>query len=182
MQSNTVWHHIFLQTPTPSQKTSGQHSSISEKLGLLFLSLITESPNSLSSIVSLPLNLSDLSETSVSFGCQVSCDHTSISSKTKPLRIIRSINAGGQFSHPSVEHLNEKSLMDGFTAQVLCFYWIKVHTVTTVPLQRTIMVESHHFLSTYYCHCLCLAFLSKTNTNVYYTTRRTLTTYHTKDC
>ena len=151
MPSNTVWHHIFLQTPTPSQKTSGQHSSISEKLGLLFLSLITESPNSLSSVVSLPLNLSDLSETSVSFGYQVSCDHTSISSKTKPLRIIRSINAGGQFSHPSVEHLNEKSLMDAHSSSsLLLLIWIKFRTVTTVPLQRTIMVESHHFSSTYY--------------------------------
>ena len=47
---------------------------------------------------------------------------TPVSSETKPLRIIRSVNAGGQFSHPSVEYLSEKSLMDGFTAQVLCFY------------------------------------------------------------
>lgn len=88
MQSNTIWHHVFLQTPTPSQKTSGQHSSISEKLSLSLLSPTAESPNSLSIIVPLPLTLSDLSETSVSFGCQVPCDHTSISSKTKLLRII----------------------------------------------------------------------------------------------
>ena len=33
MQSNPIHHHILLQTPSPGQKTSGQHSSISEKLG-----------------------------------------------------------------------------------------------------------------------------------------------------
>ena len=32
-QSSPVHHHILLQTPSPGQKTSGQHSSISEKLG-----------------------------------------------------------------------------------------------------------------------------------------------------
>ena len=32
IESNCVNPHILLQTPTPGQKSSGQHSSISEKL------------------------------------------------------------------------------------------------------------------------------------------------------
>ena len=58
----------------------------------LFLSLITETPTSLSGIVSLPLNFSTSLKLLLLFGVQVSCDHTSVPSKTKPLRTIRSTN------------------------------------------------------------------------------------------
>ena len=84
MESNCAHPHILLQTPTPGQKTSGQHSSISRNLAQLFLSLITESPTSISGFVSLPLYLFNLSEILLPFGVEVSSDHTQYISKTKP--------------------------------------------------------------------------------------------------
>ena len=66
-ESNLVCPYILLQTTTPGQKTSDQHSSSSEEVFSL-ISLITENPTSLPGIVACAINLFHFSKTSA-FWC-----------------------------------------------------------------------------------------------------------------
>ena len=125
MPSSYVHPHILLQTPAPAQSMAGTASSL-KSWTKLFLSPITEIQTFLSTVVSLPLNLFNLSETSTSiWHLSLLWPHLNLF-QDKTLRTIRSTNAICQFFLP----------FDGARPVVLTGHVLCLPSVCGIPLAK----------------------------------------------
>ena len=151
----------FLVSTGPSLKSWTQ----------LFLSLIRESPTSVSNIVSLPLNLFNLSETSASFQClDFQWPHL------RPFQDKTTINyQNNKCSLPvlSFSYWTPSSKThDGWihsSSSWLLLDWENCTTITTVPLQK----GSHGWATQFFLRLNtdpqpCLSILSKIITSLHY--------------
>lgn len=169
-ESNSVCPYILLQTTTPGQKTSDQHSSSSEEVFSL-ISLITENPTSLPGIVACAINLFHFSKTSA-FWCLGLWPHIN------PLQDKTTLNyQGNKCNLPDLpsSYWTPSTKNPWWMNSGLMFSVLPQQEKTEQPLRqllfkRTITVESHMACQSYYRPSVLLSFLSKVITNLYSTT------------